>query len=158
MLYVLIIAAIVLLEHQIKSRVEAKFKLGDRKEILQGRIILKKQYNRGMFLSFMEDKMELVKKLSYAMLGILLLIFALMLPRQRNRLFKLGLSLCLGGAISNVSDRINRGYVVDYFSVNCKGLKSIVFNLGDIFIFLGSFIILIAAYLKGESCTDEAAE
>ncbi len=158
MLYILIIAAIVLLECKIKKKVESKLQIGDRKEILQGKIILKKQYNRGMFLNFMEDKVELVKKTSAVMLGILLIIFTFVLPRQHNKLFKLGLSLCLGGAISNVSDRIKRGYVVDYFSFNCKSLKSVVFNLGDIFIFLGSLLILIASGFKGESCTDEAVK
>jgi signal peptidase II len=158
MLYILIIAAIVLLEHKVKQKVEQKLQLGDRKEILQGKIILKKQYNRGMFLNFMEDKVEIVKKTSTILLGILLLIFTFLLPRQHNKLLKLGLSLCLGGAVSNVSDRMKRGYVVDYFSFNCKGLRSVVFNLGDMFIFLGSLIILITSGFKGHSCTDKAAE
>lgn len=158
MVYILIIAAIVLLEHKVKQKVEQKLQLGDRKEILQGKIILKKQYNRGMFLNFMEDKAEIVKKTSSILLGILLLIFTFLLPRQHNKLLKLGMSLCLGGAISNVSDRMKRGYVVDYFSFNCKGLRSVVFNLGDMCIFLGSLIILIASGFKGKSCTDKAAE
>jgi signal peptidase II len=158
MLYILIIAGIVLAEHKIKKNVERNLQLGDKKEILQGKIILKKQYNRGMFLNFMEDKVDLVKKTSTVLLGILLIIFTFLLPRQHNKLLKLGLSLCLGGAISNVSDRMKRGYVVDYFSFNCKGLKSIVFNLGDMCIFLGSLIILISSGFKGKSCADKTAE
>jgi signal peptidase II len=158
MLYILIIAAIVLLEYKVKQQVEQKLQLGDRKEILQGKIILKKQYNRGMFLNFMEDKVEIVKKASIILLGVLLLIFTFMIPRRHNKLLKLGLSLCLGGGISNISDRMKRGYVVDYFSFNCKGLRTIVFNLGDMFILLGSLIILIVSGFKGESCIDKTAE
>ena len=44
------------------------------------------------------------------------------------------------GAASNVLDRFKRGYVIDYFTINIKPIKNIVFNLADIFIFIGSFI------------------
>jgi signal peptidase II len=160
MLYILIIAGIVLAEHKIKKNVERNLQLGDKKEILQGKIILKKQYNRGMFLNFMEDKVDLVKKTSTVLLGILLIIFTFLLPRQHNKLLKLGLSLCLGGAISNVSDRMKRGYVVDYFSFNCKKLKNIIFNLADIFILLGSFLMLLSSVFspKGKGSADKTAE
>ena len=54
---------------------------------------------------------------------------------------KLGASFLLGGAASNLYDRLNRGYVVDYFSIRCKYLEKVVFNLGDFFIFAGSALI-----------------
>ena len=38
-------------------------------------------------------------------------------------------------------DRLKRGYVVDYFSIRCKYLEKVVFNLGDFFIFAGSALI-----------------
>ncbi len=57
-------------------------------------------------------------------------------------LIKLGLSFVVGGAFSNVYDRLVRRYVVDYFSFNVKWerLRRIVFNISDLFIFLGSFL------------------
>ena len=48
---------------------------------------------------------------------------------------KIGLSMVLGGAISNLYDRLVKGYVVDYFSIEFKRLKKVIFNLGDIFVF-----------------------
>lgn len=159
MLYILIIAGIVLLECKLKKYIEQSLPFGERKEILKGKIILKKQYNRGMFLNLMQDKADTVIKISKIMLGILLVVFTFLLPRKHNKLLKLGLALCLGGAVSNVYDRIKRGYVVDYFSINCKGLKTVVFNLGDMFIFLGSLLILLSSGLgKGKDCVDHSAE
>lgn len=160
MLYLLIVAAVVILDLKIKKYVEDNRERGEQKEILNGKIILKKQYNRGMFMNFMEDKKETVKKISGILLGLLLLLFAIMLPKKGNKLYKLGLSLCLGGAISNTYDRFHHGYVIDYFSFNCKKLKDIVFNLADIFIILGSVIITLASlFNKGnESCIDEIIE
>ena len=159
MLYILVIAGIVLLECKIKNHMDQTLPFGERREILKGKIILKKQYNRGMFMSLLQDKADMVKKVSKIMLGVLLVVFTFLLPRKHNKLLKLGLALCLGGAISNVYDRMKRGYVVDYFSINCKGLKTIVFNLSDMFIFLGSLMILLCSGSKKDKvCVDEAAE
>ena len=41
-----------------------------------------------------------------------------------------------------------RHYVVDYFSIQCGKLKKVVFNLGDIFVFLGSGILFGAEFIK----------
>ncbi len=160
MLYILIIAGIVLLECKIKKYMESNLQLGESREILKGKILLKKQYNRGMFLNLMQDKVDLVKKLSKILLGILLIIFTFLLPRKHNKMLKLGLSFCLGGAISNVYDRMKRGYVVDYFSINCKGLRYAVYNIADMFIFLGSLMILLASCFstKAKSCSDKTTE
>ncbi len=61
---------------------------------------------------------------------------------------KIGLSMVLGGAISNLYDRLVKGYVVDYFSIEFKRLKNVIFNLGDIFVFLGSLVFLAAELLE----------
>lgn len=62
---------------------------------------------------------------------------------------KMALTLVLAGGLSNLIDRINRGYVVDYFSIQWKVLKKVVFNLGDIFILLGSLILIAAQFADG---------
>ena len=59
-----------------------------------------------------------------------------------------GRSAILGGAISNLYDRLVKGYVVDYFSIEFKRLKKVIFNLGDIFVFLGSLVFLIGELLE----------
>jgi signal peptidase II len=37
---------------------------------------------------------------------------------------------------------------VDYFSIEFKRLKKVIFNLGDIFVFLGSLVFLIGELLE----------
>lgn len=145
MIYVLIVAAFVLMEHKIKDYIDKNREQGERQEILGGRIIIRKYYNEGAFLNFMQEKKELLKIISFVGLGLLALLFAIILPKKGKVLLKLGLSLVLGGAISNVSDRVRKGHVVDYFTINWKPLKTIIFNLSDIAIFLGSFLILLAS-------------
>jgi signal peptidase II len=145
MLYILVVAVIAIGEFYIKRYMEKNQSLGERKEILKGKVTIQKYYNQGAFLNFLENKKEIVKTISCVFLGLILLLFTIMLPKKGNKLFKLGLSLTLGGAISNVADRVFRGYVVDYFSINYKKLKNIIFNLADIAIMIGSILIFLSS-------------
>ncbi len=160
MIYIIIIGVIVLVEYKIKSYIEKNYEIGEEKEILKGRITITKYYNNGAFLNFLQDKKEILKIVSCAGLGFLILLFALMLPKKGNRLYKLGLSLLIGGAITNVSDRIKKGHVVDYFTINYKKLKNVVFNLGDFAIFIGSALIFLSSVLSTvfQSGSDKSAE
>lgn len=151
MVYILIIAVVAGGEYLIKNYMECSLRKGDSREILGGRIVLNKVYNKGAFLNLLEEKKEIVKTVSGVCLGLLLLLFAIMLPKKGNRLFKLGLALVLGGAASNVSDRFLRGYVVDYFSFKSSKLKKlnhIVFNLADIAIFIGTVLMSLSSVLS----------
>jgi len=146
MIYILIVAIIVFGETKIKKYMEEQKEFGNKEEILNGKIIINKHHNSGMFLNYLEDKKELVLTATSIILGCLLLLFAIMLPKKGNKLFKLGLSFLLGGAISNVTDRMKKGCVIDYFSFSM--LKNVVFNLADICIFLGSAMIAISSLFK----------
>ncbi len=160
MLYIIIVLVIVIGEYFIKNYIENNKELGERQEILNGRIIIRKHHNEGAFLNFMGEKKEMLKTISCILLGLISLLFICLLPKKGKNIFKLGLAFALGGAISNVADRVKRGYVVDYFSFNCKKLKSIIFNLSDIAIFLGSGLILLSSLFTAisEGCTDKATE
>lgn len=160
MLYILIVIAFVITEYKIKDYIEENKQLGERDEILKGKVIIRKHYNEGAFLNFLENKKELVKTISCVCLGLLLLLFTIMLPKKGNKVFKLGLSLLLGGAISNVADRVLKGYVVDYFSFNFKKLKSVIFNLADIAIMLGSVLIFLSSIFstKSKGSSDKTAK
>ncbi len=160
MIYISIVLVIVIGEYFIKNYIEKNRELGERQEILKGNIIIRKHHNEGAFLNFMGEKKEMLKTISCILLGLISLLFIILLPKKGKKVFKLGLAFALGGAISNVADRIKRGYVVDYFSFNCKKLKSIIFNLSDIAIFLGSGLMLLSSMLTAirEGSTDKTSE
>ena len=71
-----------------------------------------------------------------------------MLPKKGNLADKIALSVTLGGAVSNLYDRLVRDYVVDYFSIQCGRLKRVVFNLGDMFIFFGAGMMLVLELIR----------
>jgi signal peptidase II len=160
MIYIIIVLVIVIGEYNIKKYIEKNRELGERQEILKGNIIIRKHHNEGAFLNFMGEKKEMLKTISCILLGLVSLLFLILLPQKGKKIFKIGLAFALGGAISNVADRIKRGYVVDYFSFNCKKLKSIIFNLSDIAIFLGSGLILLSSLFTAirEGSTDKTSK
>ena len=58
-------------------------------------------------------------------------------PRPTTMLVSAG--LLIGGAIGNVVDRLYYGYVLDFLNSTCCGLSNpFVFNVADVFIFLGA--------------------
>lgn len=160
MLYIIIVLVVVIGEYKIKDYFEKHRKLGEREAILGGNIILRKHHNEGAFLNFMGEKKELLKTISCVILGLVSLLFLILLPQKGKKLFKFGMAFALGGAISNVADRLQRGYVVDYFSFKWNKLKSIVFNLSDMAIFIGSALMLLSVLFsaKGKGSLHKSTE
>lgn len=56
---------------------------------------------------------------------------------------KLCLAFILGGALGNIIDRIQRGFVVDYLDFGLYGYRWYTFNLADVFIVSGCIALTI---------------
>lgn len=76
--------------------------------------------------------------------------YVYLIKKPKQLFLKTGVGMILGGAWSNVWDRITRKYVVDYFSFHtkCRKLERVVFNLADMFIFLGGFLVIFWNMLR----------
>ena len=144
MIFLLLAAAIFLLEYRLKNSIESKHDPTQNRTLLGGRIRIRKYHNYGAFLDFGAHS----PILKFAACGFTLLIglfFLFTLFRRGNTLLKFGLALLLGGAFSNTYDRLKRSYVVDYFSLSTPWprLNRIVFNLSDFAILIGALICVI---------------
>lgn len=75
-------------------------------------------------------------------------------PRHGLRM-QISAGLLIGGALGNVIDRILYGYVLDFLNTSCCGLNNpFVFNVADIFIFLGAVgLILFEGKPKGKKAS-----
>jgi len=62
-------------------------------------------------------------------------------------ILRLGLALALGGALSNIVDRVLYGAVADFFHLYLLGRSLFVFNLADAFIFIGALLLIWDAFL-----------
>lgn len=110
----------------------------------KGRILLYRNHNAGFPFGFLEKHGELVRTVPLAVTSMLAGALAAMSEKKGRTVRKLALATIIGGSASNLYDRYVRKYVVDYFSIQCGALKKVVFNLGDIFVFLGSAALLLA--------------
>lgn len=67
--------------------------------------------------------------------------------RSHDMLIRLGLALCIGGALSNALDRLILGAVADFFHFHWGNWSFYIFNIADVAITLG--VILLFADLLG---------
>ena len=150
MIYITIAAVIFLLDALIKKRVDKKRKLGEETELLGGKIVLTKYYNKGAALNLLSKKPDIMTLIHTGFWGFLAGIFAGALKRKENPGLLTGLALLLGGGASNLYDRMKKKHVVDYFSfgVKWKRLRNIIFNVSDLFIFLGGILAAVCGRRK----------
>ena len=73
---------------------------------------------------------------------LIITYYSLKLPEE-ERLTRWALALLVGGAIGNLYDRIMYGFVVDFFLFKWKSMDFPVFNIADITIDIGVFILFI---------------
>ena len=114
----------------------------------KGWIRLHKNHNAGFPFGVMKNRPQLVQTIPLMMTSALAGALAALSGRREGLAEKLGLAVALGGAVSNTWDRMVRGYVVDYFSINLRRLKKVIFNLGDVFILLGGGVLLLHEALE----------
>lgn len=145
MIFIIIAAAVFTLDFLVKGQVDKKRSLGQESRVLKGRIILRKYYNKGVMLNALDRFPRLVQVLCGAVLLILCGMFFFLLGEKGNRGLKLGIALIIGGGASNLTDRLTKGHVVDYFSFKSRFpvLQRIIFNISDLFIFLGALLTLL---------------
>ena len=70
--------------------------------------------------------------------------------KKDDILMDVSYGLLFGGILGNLLDRIIRGIVIDYISINIIGYHFPIFNLADVMITIG-VIIMIIRTLKSES-------
>lgn len=146
--YVAVILGIFGLELGIKNHIEKTKIEGVDEPKCKGLLIIRKHHNKGAFLNAGQTRQKAVMLLSVCLTAILTVFFIFTLGMAGKRLLKWGLTLLLGGAFSNTYDRLVRKYVVDYvsFHVPLKGLKKVIFNIGDFCILIGALVSLAGYY------------
>ncbi len=145
MIWIGIVIGIVVIEWFLKAHFDKKLKFGETIEIGKGKIILKKYYNKGAALDSFETYPKQLLLVTGGMIGVILYLWKKAIGMQGEYVRKIAFSLLLGGAISNLLDRLTKHYVVDYFSFSWKKIRHIVFNIADFCIFIGSFLFLLAS-------------
>jgi len=146
-----ILASVIILEIIVKFIVKKKTAEKPLK-ILGGCVEISVCENRGLVLSKLKDKPGAVKILhSVSVVVCILLLIKPVMSKDTSAVFKVGAGLVLGGGISNLLDRLTKGFVTDYIRFcksKIKKLRRIKFNIADFCIAIGAILLIIGAFKK----------
>ena len=115
-------------------------------EIIKNLFYLTYTQNSGAAFSILIGKRIFLILITIIIIG--LIIYYIKKNTVKSKLNILAFSLIIGGSLGNLIDRIIRGYVIDYISVKIFNYNFPIFNLGDTFICIGVFLLLIISFRK----------
>jgi signal peptidase II len=104
--------------------------------------------NRGGFLSMGASLPERTRTLIFV-LGTAVMLVGLtigLVCLDKTTCAAVGLSLIWSGGVSNLIDRLARGYVVDFLNVGVGPLRTGIFNVADLAITCGVALVLLGGW------------
>ena len=115
--------------------------------------------NKGISLGmFQANDME-TRWLLVLLTGVIALVVLVWMMRERKLGEILGLSLILGGALGNIRDRYELGYVIDYADFHIGTFRPfLIFNIADAAITIGVVIILARSLFVRDKDDTETGE
>ena len=88
-----------------------------------------------------------------ALIAVIVLLWML---RERTGGDIFGLGLILGGALGNILDRVQYGYVIDYADLHFGTFRPfLIFNIADAAITIGVLIILARSFFLRDKSADD---
>ena len=98
--------------------------------------------NTGVAFGFMPGQRLLLILISMAVCAIVIYFYTK--TKKKDFLLRVSFAIILGGSLSNLFDRVFYGYVIDYIDLRVFP----VFNLSDVAINLGVFLIILDLFMK----------
>jgi signal peptidase II len=138
---------VVVIDQVTKLWVEKAFVLGERIELLPV-FQLTRAHNPGAAFSFGAEHGDIARWGFTALaigVSVALVVWLRKLPLSSRALLIAGLAFILGGAIGNVIDRVEHGYVVDFLLAHWGESYFPAFNVADVAINIGAGCVIIDA-------------
>ncbi|MEE4537449.1 MAG: signal peptidase II [Erythrobacter sp.] len=108
--------------------------------------------NRGVSLGMFEATSMEMRWALVALTALIALIVLVWILREKLLGDIFGLALILGGAIGNICDRFELGYVIDYADLHIGTFRPfLVFNIADAAITIGVVIILARSLFMSDN-------
>ncbi len=145
-----IVAGICLTGAWIRGRIHKILRKNEEKQYHSLPVSLEHHQNFGFAGNRCTSRPEVVKWVGCAVLSVIVCLFVLLLFTKGKRGIKIGVSLLVGGGLSNLLERFLHGYVTDYlrFRTPFPWLNRWIFNLADFCIFIGCGILILASCMK----------
>ena len=116
---------------------------GENIEIIKNIFSIIYTNNTGAAFSILLGKRIFLIVVAVLIIGVLLYYI------KRNKIEKkidiIALSFVIGGSLGNLIDRIVRGFVIDFISIKIGNYNFPIFNVADILIVIGVFLLLLSS-------------
>jgi signal peptidase II len=120
-------------------------------QLLSDHVTVTRVENSGAFLSAGDSLPRAVKNILLLLLPLAAMVFGFIYilsnPAISNNML-VGLCFVMGGGIGNIFDRIVHGSVTDFLHIHFGIFQTGIFNMADVSIMMGVFIILLQAFLR----------
>ena len=140
---------VIVLDQLFKALILGHFQYGESRYVTSFFNIVR-AHNTGAAFSFLAGASGW-QRWFFVGLGVVAAVFIIWMLRSHGgqRMFALALSLILGGAVGNVVDRLQHGYVVDFIQVHWSSQYFFPsFNVADSAITLGAILLILDELLR----------
>ncbi|WP_326533263.1 signal peptidase II [Pseudorhodoferax sp.] len=141
--WLLLAAAIFVADQWTKQWILDRYQHGDA-TVITSFFNIVRAHNPGAAFSFLAGASGW-QRWFFTAIGVGAAVFIVWLLRAHagQRLFSLALAMILGGAIGNVVDRLQHGYVVDFLDFHWAGWHFPAFNIADSGITVGAALLIL---------------
>lgn len=102
--------------------------------------------NPGIAFSFLRGSNPTLLLLAVVAVTIAILVFWAR-SSEGGKVAALGFGFIVGGAVGNIVDRLINGFVIDFLHLHIGDRTLFVFNLADVALTLGPFLLILAFLL-----------
>jgi len=152
--YYLLIIGLFLVDQLTKFLIQRRLSLLGHIEVIPGFFNLTHIHNRGAIFGFFARTSNSVIQIGLAAASFLALgfvIYYFIRTPASERILKIALTLILAGALGNLTDRLLRGYVVDFLDFYVGRWHWPNFNLADSCITVGAIILIFTFFISNTS-------
>jgi signal peptidase II len=139
-----------------KNIVRQKIDYNEQISLLNNFLTLTKIENTGAFLSLGQSLPQPIKILLLTILPLVVLSIAfiyLLTKKNLPNLTIIGICFVVGGGIGNIYDRLIYGSVTDFLHIDFVIFQTGVFNMADVSIMTGTFIVICESYFRRTNLT-----
>ncbi|NQT95989.1 MAG: signal peptidase II [Candidatus Omnitrophica bacterium] len=135
--FLILSISVVFVDRVLKFIIFDKFAVGSSIPIIKGLLHITPIYNTGIAFGLLKNGSNLIF-IIVSFVTALFIVYILFFRKPANRALKTGLFLILGGALSNLVDRLLYGHVLDFIDIRVWP----IFNVADSAITIGAFLVL----------------
>lgn len=121
--------------------------------VLSDHLTVTRVENSGAFLSAGDSMSKASKQIFLTLIPIIAMVLGLaylfLKPVSKNML--VGLCFVIGGGVGNLFDRVLYGSVTDFLFVKLGIFETGIFNLADVSIMTGMFLIFLQFFIKKDT-------